>query len=167
MAVPCGKVGASETGTLERGGGVKAPAPTMSPGKRVPGSVGLSESSPLSSRSSIRIARIRGASEGARLFSRDKRATTKATFASGFRGGIENPALRCATEYNPEFLLRKAWRTFENKAFPALPSPGWVFAMIVIWRRQSLQPGPALQSRPESKCGPSGVAFGGRPSGAV
>ena len=55
MGVPCGNVGASETGAFERGGGVSAPAPTISEGKRVPGMVGLSEFSALWSRSSIRL----------------------------------------------------------------------------------------------------------------
>jgi len=67
IAVPCGKVAASDAGALERGGGVSAPAPTTSPGKRVPGIVGPSESLLLWSRSSIRNAQIRRASGGARL----------------------------------------------------------------------------------------------------
>src|SRR5580704_2078674 len=89
IGVPCGKVGASETGVLERGEGVRAAAPTESSGRRVPGIVGLSESLPLWSRSSIRIDRIRRASEGAHLD-----PSTKAMFASGCRGEFENPALR-------------------------------------------------------------------------
>src|ERR1019366_10116563 len=112
IAVPCGKVGASESGALERGGGVSAPAPTMSAGKRVPGIVGLSESLPLWSRSSIGIAWIRRASGGARLS-----PTTKATFASGCRGEFEHPALRYSTEYTPEVIFRKALGTLEIKAF--------------------------------------------------
>jgi hypothetical protein len=52
IAVPWGKVGASESGALERGGGVRAKAPTASSGKPVRGIVGLSESVRLWSRSS-------------------------------------------------------------------------------------------------------------------
>ena len=43
-------------GALDSGGGVSAAAPTASSGKRVPGIVGLSESLPLWSRSSMRLA---------------------------------------------------------------------------------------------------------------
>ncbi len=48
------------------------------------------------------------------LFPR-QRSATKATFASGCRGEIENPALRCATEYTPEFPLRKASGTLQKQ----------------------------------------------------